>query len=96
MRLSTSALHLAPFRDTCRSCRKPIAWTVTTSGKPMPVDYEPDPERGNVLLTIHNGQLLAGVLNRNQAAGARDRGERVHTSHFARCPHADTHRKAKR
>jgi len=88
-----TAVNLAPYRDTCRSCGADIAWATTSGGRPMPVNLVPNPEIGNVALTVHKGTLLAGVLGRNQAAGARGRGMQLHTSHFVECPHADQHRK---
>ncbi|GAA1962081.1 hypothetical protein [Amycolatopsis minnesotensis] len=84
---------LAPWRGTCATCGLPVLWATTPAGKAMPVNPEPAPERGNVLLSIRSGQLVAGVLRRGQAAGARDAGLPVHTSHFTDCPHADQHRR---
>ncbi|WP_370944044.1 hypothetical protein AB5J62_33725 [Amycolatopsis sp. cg5] len=86
-------LDLSPWRGTCATCGAAVVWATTAAGKPMPVNPEPAPERGNVALSVHGGQLVAGVLRRNQAAGARDAGLPVYASHFTDCPHADQHRR---
>ncbi|WP_158884074.1 hypothetical protein [Amycolatopsis anabasis] len=87
--------NLDRWRGTCGTCGAPILWATTRAGKPMPVNPEPAPERGNVLLAVQDGQLVAGVLRRNQAAGAHDAGLVLHTSHFTDCPHADQHRRSR-
>jgi hypothetical protein len=65
----------------CSSCEAPIIWTVTESGKRMPVDATP---AGKVT-----------VLVRDPAGGdtpiSKQRDHYV--SHFATCPQADRHRK---
>jgi hypothetical protein len=71
----------------CNHCHAPILWARTTAGRLMPVDAEPHAE-GNVLLTSAGRHLVAGVLGANQAAGARDRGQRLHRHHKLTCPHA--------
>lgn len=84
----------AAFRDTCGSCAAPILWATTTGRKRMPVNATPSPQ-GNVLLEIGraDNELAAAVLNRGQAAGARDRDVPLYRSHFADCKHADRHRR---
>lgn len=79
----------------CESCAAPIVWAKTDRGERMPVDADPSPT-GNVLLTGAPPHRLAGVLNQNQAAGARDAGQRLHLSHFASCPMAGAHRRRQR
>lgn len=89
-------IDLAPWHGICESCAAPIVWAVTARAKkPMPVDRTPS-DKGNVLLAVDNGRLVAGVLGRNQAAGVRDRGESLHLSHFATCVYASRHRRRRR
>lgn len=89
---------LQAFRGCCRSCKADVLWAVTQAGERMPVNAKPS-TAGNVMLTIMPGhanrpdRLVAGVLNRQQAAGARDRGVQLHTSHFVDCPRAAEHRR---
>lgn len=74
----------------CRSCNAAVIWTVTKSGKKMPVDAKPDPD----------GQLCvwrndSGVHSRHQDDApqfVQDRPSRF-TSHFATCPNAQKHRR---
>lgn len=80
-------IDLAPWRDTCSTCGAPIVWACTTLGRRLPVNVEPDKSgRGNVLLAVQRGQLVAGMLHRNQAAGARAHGQSLHRTHFTDCP----------
>jgi hypothetical protein len=78
--------------NRCASCDAPIVWARTQRAERMPVDAEPDAERGNVILTGQPPDVRAGVLSRGQAEGARASGQRLHTSHFATCPYAGQHR----
>lgn len=83
-------------RKACRACQAEIIFAQTnriSQGRPvmMPVDAEPSP-RGNVMLDHRDGKYYAGVLGKNQAAGARDNGVTLHTAHFATCPQADRFR----
>lgn len=78
---------------TCKSCRSPILWaTVLPSRKAMPVDPDPDPDDGNVLLERSGSRTIATVLGPIEAALARQLDTPLHTSHFATCPNADQHR----
>jgi hypothetical protein len=89
---------LNAFRAACGSCQAPILWADTTAGERMPVDEQPVPD-GNVLLHITDDspkpKLIAGVLTRGQAGGARDRQERLYRSHFSSCPNASGHRRSR-
>jgi hypothetical protein len=69
----------------CKSCDAEIVWAITTSGKKMPVDVTPS-SIGNVVLALDGMNLYATVTSQDDP---RPR----HTSHFATCPHAATHRK---
>lgn len=87
----------ADWRGRCKSCSAEVLWAASAAGELMPVNAKPT-TAGNVVLTIQPGgtkpdRLVAGVLNRGQAAGARDRGVRLHTSHFVDCPNAGRHRR---
>lgn len=85
-------IDLAPWRDTCSTCGAPIVWARTTLGRRLPVNVAPTPGRGNVLLAVQRGELIAGMLGRNQAAGARAHGRALHTTHFTDCPGAGPRR----
>lgn len=85
----------AQRRGTCRSCHAPILWVTTTKGADMPVDPEPSSD-GNVQLTAHGDLLFAHVLGTHHAAAAREHDTPLHQSHFATCPNAAQHRKARR
>jgi hypothetical protein len=83
----------------CRSCDAEIVWAVTDSGKRIPVDAEPV-DGGNVLLSDRGVQagprtpLATAVGKRVQPSLFGDDSLR-YTSHFATCPHADTHRRTR-
>lgn len=90
----TASLNLARKHATCRSCKASVVWAVSsTTGNEMPVNYNPDPVKGNVQLAMSGDQLVAGVLSKAQAAGARAAGTELRTSHFATCPNAETWRR---
>lgn len=90
----TASLNLAPRHAQCRSCRASIVWAVSAkTGTNMPVDYSPDAAKGNVLLQLDRGQLVAAVLSGGQLAGARAAGTDLRTEHHATCPDADMHRR---
>ncbi|PXY21151.1 hypothetical protein [Prauserella muralis] len=93
MNTPTSA-ELAPFRDTCKSCRAHILWATTEDGERMPVDLKPS-SNGNVMIAVQGGRLMAGVLGRAPAARKRLLGVLLHVAHFATCPKANQHRRGK-
>lgn len=70
--------------DRCRTCKAPVRWVTTTSGRPMPIDPEPRAD-GNIMLDDHD---VAHVVGANDPRGAW-------VSHFATCPDAATHRRPK-
>jgi len=72
--------------DKCKSCGKEIRWYKTVSGRAMPVDAEPS-EKGT--LDISSGVAKTAVK------GITLPGTPLHLSHFATCPNAKQHRKAK-
>lgn len=59
---------------TCGSCKAPIVWVATVTGKRMPVDA----------LDKQGAPVTAVTFD-----------AKVHTSHFATCPQAAQHRKAR-
>ncbi len=63
----------------CRSCRAPIEWVATESGKHMPVEER---EGGNLVLD-------RDLLGENPVARVVADGEGTHVSHFATCPDGD-------
>lgn len=78
----------------CRSCGAPIRWVTTVKGKHIPLNRQPDPDRGNVRrVGTHAGaDARAQVLGDVEAAAAREIGEPLWLAHFATCPNADGHR----
>jgi hypothetical protein len=62
----------------CKSCRAPIVWVTTESGKPMPLDFRS--ERRFVVHEDKAGKPVAVSTN-------------TYVSHFATCPDAAKHRK---
>lgn len=80
----------------CRSCAKPMLWVVTNGGKRNPLDLEPDPTYGNVLVIEGEREWRLGIVIHNDDVLAEARElfpDRIHTSHFATCPNADEHRR---
>lgn len=77
---------MTPPPARCRVCPAPIRWARTTNGRPIPLDYDPDPA-GNVKLTVDDPpDPTAHVLNAGQAARAREDGEELFMPHHATCP----------
>ena len=77
--------------STCKSCKAPIIWRTTTTGKSMPIDASPS-ERGDIQIGVVNGEVVAVVLGPESAAEAREAGRVLYVSHFATCPSAAEHR----
>jgi hypothetical protein len=77
----------------CRSCRKPIRWALTEKGRRMPLDpdpYEGDDPRG--LFVLRSGDAGPVAV----AAPADAFPEEPHyRTHFATCPNATRHRRAR-
>lgn len=69
--------------DECNYCFAPIRWLPTAAGSVMPVDADPDPDRGNVIVIAGK----AGVLGLARARAARAGGESLYLHHAASCPH---------
>ena len=72
------------MKTECRSCRAPIEWKKTLSGKSIPLDLEPVPD-GNIVLTDGDVAETLGPLELELLDPDRAR----YVSHFATCPDAD-------
>lgn len=72
--------------NTCRSCHAEILFARTPNGKSMPLDVEPVPGRGNLLLEPGaRGEPTIRFVGKNK-------GDRI--SHFASCPQSNGWRHA--
>lgn len=73
---------------SCQSCGAAVLWATTSSGRLMPVDAEPvpSPGTGNVSIEWSAGGVVPVAQVVAPAPG-------LHKSHFATCPHADSHRR---
>lgn len=89
--------------DVCKSCKAPVIWATTQNGNRMPVDSEPV-EGGNIVLSHRRvGEPPVAVYQRKmdiaKLAAEHERSPqggplRLFASHFATCPHAQSHRRA--
>lgn len=75
----------------CAGCGKEMVWARTPSGKAAPIEREPSPEKGNVILlkpTLLGGDVLAVTLSGDLLAEVRqsERATQLHLNHFAYCP----------
>jgi hypothetical protein len=73
----------------CKSCGASFTWATTTRGRSMPVDSEPTPD-GNVWIDVLGVAHVTGG-----SGGEPPEGAKRYTSHFASCPGAGQHRKAR-
>lgn len=81
----------------CRSCPARFQWALTEAkGKRTPIDPEPSPE-GTIRLRARGNELLpyAIVLRGDELDEARAAGENLYLTHFATCPNAARHRRAR-
>jgi hypothetical protein len=85
----------------CRSCGADIIWAVTEKGKAMPVDPTPLPD-GNIVLSMRTNQAPVAAIQTKESieyllAQAKYTGQEhlLFKSHFATCPNATKHRKAR-
>lgn len=79
--------------SNCNSCGAAIEWAISDkTGKRMPLDAETS-DRGTIRAFTPIGQpeVYCRVIPKRE----RERGELLYTSHFATCPNAKQHRKAK-
>ena len=80
------------IRDFCTTCEAPLLWARTPTGRNIPLDPEPAAE-GNIVLydgDSPDAPKLAVVTHASQATGLPR-----YRAHFASCPHADAHRRAR-
>lgn len=84
----------------CRSCKQQIRWVTMKSGKANPVDPDPDPARGNVLIVegateaaFYGADEGRGVTLGHAAAEAERPTRDLYLSHFVTCPTAREHRR---
>ena len=83
---------------TCSSCGADIVWTVTVTGKRMPLDVQ---ERAGATFVVHIPsdprkplQALAATSETARLLIGRELASRPRfDSHFATCPSSDQHRK---
>jgi hypothetical protein len=93
----------------CRSCQALCIWAETEKGKRMLVDYDRVPH-GNVRLVSREAYdeplaIVLGKVGRKlveaehavafQNGLTEEEELLLHTPHWATCPHADKHRKAR-
>lgn len=87
------AARVSSDTKPCRGCKKPVRWTRTAQGRPMPLDPEP------IAVVLEEGGPLKVVLEDGRVMAARrPEGTDLHepvmarVSHFATCPKADQFR----
>jgi hypothetical protein len=94
----TAAPSPAPNgRSKCRSCKAPIVFALTGTGRLMPVDVEPHAD-GNLVLELGDEIRVrpATAEERTHALpllAALRPATKLFRAHFATCPHADQHRR---
>lgn len=76
----------------CRSCKAPIRWAKTESGKSMPLDIEPVADGNVVVDDIGVAHVLKdrAAINESLLLGPDTLSFK---SHFVTCAFADTHRR---
>lgn len=78
----------------CSSCDAPVIWALTTNGKKIPIDFEPALD-GNIVLRRRTDGALIALVPGPATVGLEDFHDERRKSHFATCPNAKRHRKAK-
>lgn len=84
-------------RKRC-GCGAEMVMVQTTSGATMPLDPEPNPERGNVRIIgmTLNATPKAEVIPKSEIGQVKLEPEERYLSHFATCPNAANYRKERR
>jgi hypothetical protein len=91
----------------CSSCNAQILWAALLDDagqrirrdddkgwKSIPVNFSPDPVKGNIALYHREGEgIVCRVLKKGEAPPT---GARLRTSHFSDCPNAHRHRRKSR
>jgi hypothetical protein len=86
--------------NTCRTCGARILWAISSNGRPIPVDLDPD-EHGNLALVEGTGVGRLAIVRtrrelddaRLEALAAGEPEPLYHRAHFASCPDANLHRR---
>jgi len=91
---------------SCRSCRAPLVWALTETGRKMPVDLQPVGSVGVLIAEARDGNLVlcfeVDDLDRPRGPQLvlpateeqrRDWKVPLWKSHFATCPKAAQHRR---
>jgi hypothetical protein len=85
-----------PTRQRCRACNAPLVSVITTAGRTMPLDPEPDP-KGNIRYTGRRVDSAAGVptdeVEYINESTEMKLDEARYVSHFATCPQPEKFRK---
>lgn len=80
----------------CRSCNAPIDFVKTPKGRNVPVNLDyvaVEPVKGGPIAVVTDaGEVVHGKAADATTAGLVVRGR---VSHFASCPNADQHRRAR-
>ena len=76
-----------PRPGECRECAEPIRFVALDTGKLIPVNPLPNPERGNVAAHLAGGRLHGFVISRDRLPGPFDRLR--FTPHAATCEAID-------
>lgn len=89
----------APDFARCRSCGAQVLWVLTGNGKRMPLDATPS-AAGNMFVFTPDNPDAALIAESTTSTSARASAARVEDrprflSHFATCPNAAQHRKAR-
>lgn len=69
--------------ETCRTCKQPIRWALTTKKRRIPLDPDPHPT-GN--LVVEDGVARVAPVGSSPA---------MYLSHFVTCPQAGQHRRGR-
>ncbi len=74
--------------STCRSCGASLLWVESENSKPMPLNAQPDPERGNVEI-VHSEARRGpvGIVHPGPIPGG-------YLSHHASCPQGKAWKRA--
>jgi hypothetical protein len=86
-------------RGSCRSCHAPVLWVTFASGGRNPLDLEPDPVYGDIMVVEREHtdrriwRIALKLTNEDLRREAIELGIPLRRSHFATCPDADEHRR---